>query len=361
MVGLCAGVGSVPCSADDTDDLKPLVEQIARGDADAKAAADQLIERVVGPLTKALEHADSLPIEQQQRVEAALARVTANLRLRLFRASLPEEDRKLLDGYIERQRALCEDLFTDDSQMRIAALHRIPLAPDSAAGVLVAAKVGDSDFDVVEEALAAAEELRDEVVARGLIRVVEEAMRFIETADVPPVDRLAYGVVYAELTRKIARIVGLAKYREGAATIQKAIAFFDQPATSSVFQPGVALEALGQTGDESAVPLLLRYLDSREISTVRYLEAGRSVSVTVGDAALLALARIYKIEPESLGFHVDTKGDMPIGFLDEPTRRTAHVAFRKWQQENEGKAAAERTPLTTQPASEAAESDGGAR
>ena len=96
------------------------------------------------------------------------------------------------------------------------------------------------------------------------------------------------------------------------------------------------------------MPLLLECTTDPEQHAIRSLGAGSLLRVTVGDAALLALAHIYALPPDELGF-VSAPGDHPLtGFLDERTRRNALRLFALWYKENGEKPPQERTPLIPQ-------------
>ncbi|MGD8454156.1 MAG: hypothetical protein PVJ57_20270 [Phycisphaerae bacterium] len=331
------------------DDLRPLVERIARGDDDEAAeATDALLARITGPLEKALAGMETRPPAEQRRLLAAVGRVLANIRLRLYRGTLPPADRKLLDDFARRDARLVEQLFDDDPRRRLAALHRIPLDADSGAGVLVVAKVYDWNAEVADAALDVALLLKDAVVARGLARFVAEAADAVGSGQFGPEDQDT-ALVLADFCRRAIRVIGEAGARDAGSTIVAALKTFGHPPYRKLFAVGDALPVLGQTGDEQVVDVLLAFLNEREVHAVRVLAPGQALQQTVGDAALLGLARIYGLSPEALGFEVDAASGL-AGFTSAEKRAEAVRMFRSWHGRNAGLPPADRTPLATQPA-----------
>ena len=271
------------------------------------------------------------------------------MRLRLYRAGLPEADKKLLDEFFVRNEELVVMLFEDDPRRRQAALHQIPLEPNSGAGVLLVAKLYDWDVDVLEAALIATRSLLDDVVVRGLQRYITETTTIVCSDQLEPVEQ-NLAIVYTDLTRLAIRRLGSAGAKDSIPPIIAAIQCFDQPAYRRFFCVEQALEALGKIGDEQAVSILSEHLDDPRLHMARGIGPGRLVQQTVGDAALLALAKIYKLPPTALGFYVDTSARPIIGFMDEQSRTAALSVFRAWYKQNADKPHDQRAPLTTQPA-----------
>lgn len=351
LVPLLGVILLVPAvAAQDKTEYTALVEQIASGDEDeAEEATVELIARVADPLAEALGAIEQRPLEQQRRLRAALTRLTAVVRLRLYRAGLPATDKKLFDEFFARNEELVVMLFEDDPRRRLAALHQIPLEPNSGAGVLLVAKLYDWDVDVLEAALSATRSLLDEVVVRGLQRYITETTTMVCSGQLGPVER-DLAIVYTDLTRLAIRQLGAAGAKDGIPTIIAAIQCFDQPAYRRFFCVEQALEALGRIGDERAVSILREHLNNPRLHMARGIGPGRLVRQTVGDAALLALAKIYELSPTTLGFYVDTSARPIIGFTDEQSRTDALSAFRVWYEQNADKSHEQRAPLTTRPA-----------
>jgi hypothetical protein len=352
LVAVTAATIVVPAAAaQPPPDLKPLLERIARSDGDDAAdAADELIERIVGPLTEGLKGIEARPLQEQRRLLAALGRLTAVIKLRLYRGTLPPAEQKLFDAFAARNRELVESLFHDDPQRRLEALRQVPLEPGTAAGVLIVAKVEDWDAEVAEAALEAAASLKDDVVARGLTRSIAEAVTVIRSGQLGPVDQVAVAVVLGDRARQAARVAGDVGAKESVPVLLDALACFGRPPYRQRFVVADFLEALGKIGEERAAPALLEFLDDHEVQAVRAIGPGQLVQQTVGDAALLALARIYGVSPEKLGFFVEATPGGIIGFPNDQTRTAAVRAFGRWHKQNAGKPRGERAPLTTQPA-----------
>jgi len=343
---------ALPARAQPPTDFKRLVEQIAEGNEDESAeAADRLIERVVAPLTEALAGLEARPPQQQKRLLQTLGRLTAVIRVRLYRGTLPAQDRQLFDEFSRLHGGLVEALFQDDPERRRKALQQIPLEPGTGAGVLITAKVEDWDFEVMEAAFKAAATLKDEVVARGLVRYLQQLVETAQSGQIRA-DQVEYGVAMADTSRSAIRILGQAGAHDAAPVILDAVRTFGRPPLREFFALPDAFEALGRLGDESAVPVLLEFVHDRERYAVRSVTKGTLIQQTVGDAALLALTRIYGIPPEQLGFYVDSATGGPIGFTSDETRTTAVRAFLRWQKENGDKPRPGRAALATQPSQE---------
>jgi len=357
VVASAAGPASVPPSTQPA--LSHLADQIARGTPDeAAAAADEFVRQIVEPVAAVLKNLEQRSQAEQRRVLQALQRVHAALRIRLYQANLPPEDAQLFDQVAAGNRDLLERLFDDDPRRRLAALYQIPLEPGSAAGVLVTSRLFDWDALVVEAALKIAARLGDDpATMRGLERFVDGASQAVcGTTGALPADEAA---AWADFSNRAICLLGNSKARSSVPVIVEAIRCFGRPPYRTLFRVAETLDALGKIGDERAVPLLLECTTDTEQHAVRSLGAGSLLRVTVGDAALLALARIYGLPPDELGF-VSAPGDHPVtGFLDERTRRNALRLFALWYKENGEKPPQERTPLipqatpTTEPAAHA--------
>jgi hypothetical protein len=330
--------------------LTPLIDKIARGTPDdAAAATDELVRQIVNPVAAAVKSLEQRPPAEQRRLLEALGRLGAALRVRLYRADLPPQDAQLFDESLAHDHELVENLFDDDPRRRLAALYQIPLEPGSAAGVLVTSRLFDWDAVVVEAALKTAGRLGDDpATTRGLARFVEAAAQLVCSgrSGVPAEEAAAW----TDFTRSAIRLLGEARDKSSVPAILEAIRCFNRPPQRTLFYVAEALEVLGKIGDERAVPLLLEHLEDREQHTVRALGPGKLLKVNVGDAALLALARIYGLSPDELGFVSAPNGVPATGFVDERSRRSALRAFTLWYKANGERPPEERTPLTTQSA-----------
>ncbi|MFH1746000.1 MAG: HEAT repeat domain-containing protein [Planctomycetota bacterium] len=349
---LFATLASSATAAAGPPEMKQLIERIANGEADEAAeATDQLVELISRQLADAFGAIEQRPQEQQDRLQAALARVTAVMRLRLYRAGLLPDEQQLLDKFIRPRAELAEALFADSARQRLQALHQIPLEPDTGAGLLISAKVNDWDADICAAALETAANLGDQVVARGLREYVTTITAAVRADRFGPAQQ-DYELVLADFTRQAIVILGATRDRESVTTIIEAVQVFSRSHHRRFFRIGSALGALGQIGDEQAVPLLLEYLSDRETHEMRSVAPGTLLHQTVGDVALQALGNIYGITPAELGFFIGPAPEQIAGFVDKNNRAAALRAFGTWHQQNATLPRDQRAPLTTQPADE---------
>lgn len=339
------------------DDLRKLVERIARpeDEDDAAEAADKLIETVIGPVAEALGAMEQRPAEEQARVRKVLSRLGAALRVRLLRSNLPEDERKLLDRFYKEHPELVERLFDDDYRLRAAAVGQVPLEPGTGAAVLLLAKIDDSDETVVDAALEAAANLKDPLLARGLVRYLNSVVAAIKGGHYGPGEQ---DIVLALNTyaARVIQLLGEAQARDATPAVVEAVRFFSRGDYRGYFDHGVVIEALAKLGDERAAAVLIDMMNDRSEGGVsrqprlhHQVGPGKAAVQTLGDAALLALCRIYQLKPEALGFYTAQEPATFIGFMDEEQREAAYRAFLLWHRENAGKPGAERKPLTTQP------------
>jgi hypothetical protein len=345
-----AAISTPPAQAQQDPDLERLVEKITRGDeTEAREAAERLIERVIGPVAQALGSVESRPAKEQMRVREVLARLSAALRVRLFRADLEAAERKLYDEFAAQYPELVEQLFHDDYRKRLGAVRRIPLEPGTGAGVLVVGKVNDSDGDVAAAALEAAAALHDDVVIHGLTRYVRDVTAAIKSGFYGPGEEEAAIVVGTFVDGSI-RILGEARARESVPVILEALSHFGETYPTDFFDVAQVAIALGKMGDERAAPVLLKFIDRNRPYRFHFAGPDNKAVQTIGDAVLLSLLRIYEIQPEALGFFVAAPPSSFAGFVDDKYRQVARHTFRKWYQQNADKPRSERRAPTTQPA-----------
>ncbi len=334
----------------DSAELRCLIERIARGDAvEASDATDELVHRLVDPLVAALDAADQRPIEEQFRIHMALAKLSATVRVRLYRASLAERERATLDAFARRYPDLLMRLFDDDQDVRLAALDQLPSDPASGAGLLIAAKLMDPSADVCAEALKRAREFKDPALTAGLIRFVEKANQLLRARSIVG-GQADLQIVISEFIKQAIAAVDSPAPEDGAPIIVEALRLHGRGKYRAIFEPGVVLNTLGRLADERTAPAVLEFLDDNEIFRARPLGAGRVALQTVGDAALLCLLRIYGHDPQQAGFsHVEADADFG-GFFEDAVRQQAHLRFKSWHAANAGKPREQRGPLTSRPA-----------
>jgi hypothetical protein len=329
--------------------LRSLIERIAKGDeVESADATRQLTEQMVAPLVEAIGPLEARPAAEQVRIRRALTRISATLRVRLLRADLPEEDRRLLDEFVRSYDDLVLRLFDENYRVRAEAVGQIPLEPGSGAGVLICAKVNDEDEEVAVAALDAARKLRDPVVARGLRRYVEGATEAIRSGFYRP-SQQELAMTVALFVKDAIVALGEARAADSVPTILDALRYF---AGTPLWTPGHVGEvavALGRIGDERAAPLLLELLKDESFLRRRTTEEGRAIVQTVGDLALLSLLRIYQLEAGSFGLHTLPGADDFAGFTSPGEREAARQAFHRWYEDNARRPAGERQPPASRP------------
>lgn len=315
--------------------LERLIERIAAGDeVESADAADALLREVVDPLAAALGSLESRPLAEQIRITEALRAVHAELRVRLMRADLPPEDRELFDAFRARYPQLVRRLYDDDAYYRLQALQRLPLEPGTGASVLIAEKVADADEEVVDAALRLAAQLRDDVVARGLTRFIRRVMDLVD-ADYfqPPLEEVE--LVLGLYTQRCITVLGAAHAKSAVPEILRAVRHFGRKYQRNLWDIGEACLALGEIGDARAAPLLLEIRADGSVRRAVNVGPGQMISQTHGDAALLALLRIYELDPSDYRFRSPPNMPELLGFIDDADRTAAHTRFTRWFAEHE--------------------------
>lgn len=346
---------AAPQSRPAADQWKSLVDRIAQGDAlESADAAERLIQLAVEPLAEAIGSLDQRPLPEALRIQAALQRIHANLRLRLFRADLSGEDRAKFDSFWQRSAPLVEHFFDEDPEIRTDAVAQIPMERGGATGLLLARAATDWNISTREAALAAIRRLKDPVAARLLTKSLADTLAAIR-ANVfgPSQDDVI--IVLADMSKHTIDVLGECEWKDAAPVIADALRFFIATGKRPYFEPAIAARALGRLGDERAAPVLLELLDDAELARVSGApREGRPFAQTVGDACLLALARIYALPPAAFGLVWMSEAPDSAGFTEDVQRRAGLQAFRQWHAQNAGKPPGER-------AAPAAVSGGGAR
>lgn len=320
-----AGAGAQPAR----ERIDALVERIAKGDqVESAEAARRLAELVVGPVAEAIGPLDGRPAGEQLRLRMALGRLSAELRVRLLRLDVPAEDRALLDAFVADNEELVLRLFDDNYRARQAAVQQVPLARNSGAGVVLAAKVNDEDEDVAITALEAALKLADPVVARGLRRYVRDATDAVRTRQLPNMERELLEAL-GRLVSESIKVLGEARDADSVSTIIEAVDFFTEAnlwnERSSLVD---AIQALEKIGDRHATPALLK-LVARPLPMQRREIEGKSVTQTLGDLAMLAAARLNDIPPSELNM-IAPPGDATFaGFAGDEARAAAQKLLRE--------------------------------
>lgn len=334
MAGLSPHVGSAQTPADDAE-LRRLMDRVARGAPQESAvAADLLVERVVAPLEAAMRFSERGATERQ-RIATALARIGAALRVRLYRAELAPADRERFDGFMESYPQLVEQVFDEDPGRRRDALGQIPIEKESGASVLALSRVSDWDESVNEAAFDVLRQIRDDTTGRGLVRVIESMVALMsEDSAGRDADReLAAAMVAGEASL----VLGEMGWREGAGAVVAAFRLFSRTPYAFFFVLGLGrdtsrdvFEAMGELGDERAIPVLLEYVEQRDVRANASLGPGELITQTRGDHALLCVLRILKLNTADFGFRSSSGARIVSGFLTEEGRAESRRRFRKW-------------------------------
>src|SRR5262245_49044777 len=220
--------------------LNEIVERIAKGDESESAeATERMIERVIAPLTDAIGSLEKRPAAEVVRLRQALGQLSAALRIRLTRADLPEEDRKLFDQFAKQYPDLMRQLFHDQVRVRAAAVQQIPLDPDSGAGVLIARRVDDEDESVATAALDVAMKLRDKVVARNLNRWVKDVVATLRSGHYGPADS-EVKMTLAIFAQRAMRVIMAARYTDAYPDLLDAFRYFASPGGERWYPDAVA-------------------------------------------------------------------------------------------------------------------------
>jgi len=335
VAGLGLAASSPAVRGDDGDArLKRLLDKVARGDeVESAAAADQIIEQVVGSFADAIGPLEDRSVEEIVRLRALMARFSGELRLRVFRADLAEKDRELLDAFAETYPELTRRLFDDHYLVRLAAVNQIPLEPNSGAGVLIAAKVNDEDEDVADAALEMAAKLHDPVVARNLTRYVRDATTTIASGFYGPGEQTIARTV-ALFVWRASTVIGAAGAAESTPALIEALRFFGRSRYWDNHQRAEVIRALGKLGNPRAAEVLLTFLDDGARLRWRPGEKDKRIQETVGDIALLSLVRVYKLDPGEFGLLVVEAEPEFAGYIDPEARRAGHRDFRIWHSRN---------------------------
>lgn len=326
-------------------ETKALVEKIAKSeDLEGEEAAEKLLDRLISPISDAVGSVESRPLEQQLRLRRFLGRLSANLRFRLVRADLTPEDRKLLDEFARFNPQLVDQLFDDDPRRRKAALGQIPLEPGTGAGVLVVAKINDSDEDVCAEAFKAAASLGDAIVARGLARFVSDVVDALKS-DVygPGEQEQAMGL--AALAGEAVKHLGDMHQADAVPAVCAAVAYFPKTRYRTFFlttptgtraEENDVVAALGKLGDPRGIGPLMGLIDDKEVWGWgnRGQPNGKVLTQTIGDSALLGILRILKRDPQEFGFVKNTEGGVAAGFHDDATRDESRRRIREWYRDH---------------------------
>lgn len=317
------------------DELKSLIERIARGDeVEAADATERLLQLAVEPLAGAVGSLDKRPLSEQLRVAQALERVHANLRLRLFRADLSDEDRTRFDAFWKRSAKIVEQFFDEDPEVRTEAITQAPMERDSATGLLLAHAAVDWNAATRETALAAIRKLKDPGAARLLTKNLSEMLAAIRGKMFGPSEDDVV-IVMADMSKHLIDVLGDCEYPAATPVIADVLGYFIHTDKRPYFEPAISVLALGKLGDERAVPLLLELVDDPEIARITGApREGRPFAQTVGDASLLALCRIYHLPPEAFGLTWLVEAPDLAGFVEDAQRRAGRQAFRQWQSQN---------------------------
>ena len=337
LLAICASVGPLPLAAAQSDEakLKVLLEQAIRGDAVESADAMQRIaDLVTGPLGKALGGIDyeNLTLPQAVRLKTALEMVSGTLRARIFRATLPSDDRELFDRFVKAYPELTNRLFNDSEVVRLAALEQIPLDPGTGAGIMIAARVDDQTETVAMAALDLAEKFKDPVLARRLAFIVRDytaAIRggYFDASQEP------LAATVAIFVRRATQILVQGGYVEHIGTIGDALSYMGRSRLWEKMDVAELLRASGKMHDARLAPALVALLDDSGGIERRFPGPAVTITQTLGDAALIGLVELFKLKAEEFGLVADETKSF-LGYTDEKSRIDGRRAFRAWYAAN---------------------------
>lgn len=356
-----AGVQSERGSASDVDELKKLVAKVATGTGlEADQAGEALIEKALAPIIAALDSVGSRPAEQRRRVRAVLSRLAARLRMRLYRSSLPENERRLLDEFIEFNAQLVEQLFDDRFENRLSAVRQIPAAPESGAGVLAVAMIYAEDEEVTIAAFRLARRLADKVVIRELTRYVRDSTAAFKQDLFGPGEHEEAASIAVYVGEAI-KVLGDLKAKSADDVVAEALQYFSHSPFRPIFFMGTSPSAvIGELWDvlhgccgPRTTKLLLGMLGDREIIANRALGQHKLLTRTVGDAALHNLLLAFDLKPGDFGFETEPsprEDAAPlVGFFDRTAREKALEQFKTWMNQNHPESTLRDTPAASQP------------
>ncbi|MCG3127458.1 MAG: hypothetical protein CHACPFDD_02318 [Phycisphaerae bacterium] len=338
-IGMMLVALAVPQARGEDDRIARLINRIATGDAQAaEDATDELLRRTVEPISAAIGPMSQRPQSEQLRLRRMLVRLSARLRLALFRAELTPAQRTMLDEFSLAHTELVEQLFDDNPAARLTAIQQIPVEPDTASGLLAVAKINDPDGDVVEAAIELTNSLQDRVVTEALLRFVTDSTAAIRAGYFRPGEQELAANLVALVGQAIRQIGVIAEAhpeyaRDAAPPLLEALRYYPGTAFRAVFFPAEVAEALGKVGDVRAAPALLELLESREIAANMALGGGKLITQTMGDVAHLALLRLFKVDPQEYGFEVGPEPRKVTGFLEQDSRDAARKKLRIWYKE----------------------------
>lgn len=346
---LLFSIAAPPVPAQDDARMKRWLEQVLKGEQpEADEAADRIISRLTDPLAEAIGSLENRPPAEQLRIRALASRLTGAVRSKLFRLDLPEIDRKLFDAFATQYPELTRRLFEDDPRIRLSAVRQIPLEKNTGAGVMIAARVDDASGEVADAAIEAAGRLADPVITRGLVRYLTGVIDALEKHVYGPTDE-DLEIALTDFSRRIIGVLGRCDAKEAAPAAIRAFRFFLHSPLRQYFQIADTALVLGALGDESAAPALMELLGGEELRRNMPNSNGKLVLQYEGDAALLALLQIYKLDPRSFGMILNPDDPTFGGFSETEARQSAVRQFRIWQRQNGDKPAAQRQPATSQP------------
>lgn len=310
----------------ETDRLTRIVQRIVAGDeVDAEIAVEQYVTAVTRPIAEAIEKLDKTKdVTPRLRLQQLMQRLAAETRFAAFKADLAGRDRALVEAFARGYPELTRQLFDDNYRTRLAAIAQVPLEPNSGAGVLLAARVNDTDADVAVAALDAARQLADPVVARNIaefVRVVTGVMRDGFYGPSPEEQMLAK-TVGKVLVLKALTVLEAAQQREHAPIVADAIDYFAQTKYWDKFDRATALWALQKIATRAQEPTFAKFIGDENIVELHRVDEQTRLTQFVGDIALLAILRLREQDPAAYGFVIPEDAPRKAGFA-EPAQRSA--------------------------------------
>jgi hypothetical protein len=331
---------------------RPSTEQLVQAILDGKdrdgELAFEVVDRTLGPLLSAIDHADPQTFAQLRELDRLTTLYLTQLRLRLIRMGMPDADRRLLDDWVDLNPEQAARLLAAPLDARLDALNELPLTPGSVTGVLLVALTEDHELEIANQAFKHAAKLHDEVVARNMTRQLAKWLNRAEDESYRP-DELPYRLLFLQFANQAAEILRQCEWTGSAEVLRRGLKLQMEsrlPAGYDLIWNYVL--ALGAVRDQAAVPMLLELLGKQRVHWQRNLpEHGGLLVQSVGDAALISLLRIYELDPAGTEITERDVGDWSTGgFLKRKQALRVAKAFEAWHKANADLPPEQREPLS---------------
>jgi hypothetical protein len=153
----------------------------------------------------------------------------------------------------------------------------------------------------------------------------------------------------AEIVHRCIRVASAIRPPNAAPVLVDALRTFVRIKQWDGAQRADVLRAIADLGDEQVAPALLEAMDSLQHAEFRAMQGGTTVVETVGDAALLALLKLYALRPEEFNLTTNPDWGAFAGFTDDKARQEGYRRFRIWYEQNGGKPKDQRQAPASKP------------